>query len=147
MVGCDHATKHAAVQLLSARRPVELVPGLLDLRYAENHDTAFSLLHRFGLNGGASIVLASIALLGTLALALVWYRRRNLASPLENLGYGLALSGAIGNVADRLLRGFVVDFIHVRHWPVFNVADIAIVLGIGILGWIHVRGEAHPPPA
>jgi signal peptidase II len=43
MVGCDHATKHAAVQLLSARRPVELVPGVLDLRYAENHDTAFAV--------------------------------------------------------------------------------------------------------
>ena len=145
MVGCDHATKHAAVQLLSSRRPVELVPGVLDLRYAENHDTAFSMLQRLGVSGGGSLLLATVTVI-TIALAVVWYRRRRLASRLEHLGYGLALAGAIGNLADRLVRGFVVDFIHVRHWPVFNVADIAIVLGMAFLAWIHLRDQARPAP-
>ncbi len=55
------------------------------------------------------------------------------------------VAGAIGNVADRILCGYVVDFIHLSHWPVFNVADACVVVGLIALGLS--RSRARPAPA
>jgi Signal peptidase (SPase) II len=52
--------------------------------------------------------------------------------------------GALGNYLDRVFRGYVVDFIHVPHWPVFNVADIAVSVGIGLLVSTHLCNPARP---
>ena len=52
---------------------------------------------------------------------------------IEGLGYATALAGAIGNHGDRLFRGHVVDWIHVHHWPVFNVADACLVAGMALI--------------
>jgi len=51
----------------------------------------------------------------------------------------LVLAGALGNLMDRLMRGYVVDFFYLHHWPVFNVADIWIALGVGLLGLSAMR--------
>ena len=51
----------------------------------------------------------------------------------KRAGLVLVLAGAVGNYTDRLVRGYVVDFIHVTHWPVFNVADILICIGLALL--------------
>ncbi len=127
MVGCDHATKVSAKSALEGRSPLDLLSGVLDLRYTENHDTAFSVLDRLHFPGKAAV----ITLLGAVALAAIafaWWRRRS-APGIEQAGFALVVAGALGNVSDRLVRGYVVDFIHVAHWPVFNVADAAIVAG------------------
>jgi signal peptidase II len=131
LVGCDHGTKHAAQSSL-ARGAMELVPGVLDLRLTENHDTAFSLLSRFGVHGASTalMVLASLTVLG---IAGYWFARRNVASRWEQAGLPMVLAGGLGNLIDRAVRGYVVDFIHVHRWPVFNVADIAVVAGIGVM--------------
>ena len=131
LVGCDHGSKHAAQRSL-ARGALELVPGVLDLRLTENHDTAFSLLSRFGVHGASTplLVLASLTVLG---IAGYWYTRRNEASRWEQAGLAMVLAGGLGNLFDRVFRGYVVDFIHVHRWPVFNVADIAVVAGVGLL--------------
>ena len=131
LVGCDHATKLAAHTVLQGRT-LDVVPGVLDLRYAENHDTAFSLTH--GLHSPyKAAFLTVLAVLGVRAVALFWWRRRE-TSRAQQVGYAMLLAGAVGNVADRLARGFVIDFIHLRCWPVFNVADVLIVAGIAWLG-------------
>jgi signal peptidase II len=49
------------------------------------------------------------------------------------------LGGALGNMVDRIVRGYVVDFIHVKGWPIFNVADIAVVVGVGLMLLSRVR--------
>lgn len=132
LVGCDHATKHAAQTMLAGKQPVALVPGWLDLRYTENHDSAFSLFARAGVQGmsGWLGLMASVVLV---VLLVMWFRRRHQASTLEHLGFAFSVAGALGNIADRLFRGYVVDFIHLRYWPVFNVADIAVVIGVGLI--------------
>ena len=56
----------------------------------------------------------------------------------------LVLAGALGNLADRLARGYVVDFIHVHRWPVWNVADAWVVMGVGAL---MIAGIRAAPPA
>lgn len=140
LVGCDHATKHAARTLLPRPGAVEIVPGIFDLRYAENRDTAFSLTRALDFHDKASALVA-IALLGVVAIAWMWWRRRT-GPALEQAGYAMVVGGAVGNVLDRAFLGYVVDFMHLHHWPIFNVADVAIVLGAGM---IVVSGFRRPP--
>jgi signal peptidase II len=142
MVGCDHATKHAARTWLPRSGVVSVVPGLFDLRYAENRDTAFSLT-RSATFEGKSVVLASVAVLGLLLVCALWWRRRR-APPVEQVGFALVVSGAIGNVLDRVILGYVVDFFHIHRWPIFNVADAAIVAGLGLFVIAGLGSRAGP---
>ena len=124
LVALDLVTKIVAVATLSDRPPVELIPGVLDLRLTRNSGAAFSLA------GGATVLLSLIAMLVVVVVAVT---ARRLASTAWALVFGGMLAGAVGNLIDRIfrspgpLRGHVVDFIHIHHWPVFNVADSSIV--------------------
>jgi signal peptidase II len=150
LVGCDHATKLAAKAALEGATPLSIIPGLLDFEYAENRDTAFSLSRGWAHPAKAWLLLG-LALLVLAAVLAVWWRRtapprharRGLhlrkARPLEHAAFALIVGGAIGNVVDRAGHGYVVDFIHVHRWPVFNIADIAITLGALLIGWTAVR--------
>src|SRR4051794_39796460 len=121
LFGCDHATKIAAHAELSAGRAVPVVNGVLELRYAENHDTAFSLLYNLGIPRVPSVLFAASAI--ALGLVVVmWIASRKRASRAQHVGFALVLAGALGNVVDRAMRGYVIDFIHLTRWPVFNVA-------------------------
>jgi signal peptidase II len=141
LVGCDHATKVVARVTLRGNAPRSIVAGVLDLRYAENRDTAFSLLHRFGGPAKEALILG-MSLLAVSAIAVAWWKRRRAASLLEHAAFTLVVGGAVGNVVDRIARGYVVDFIHVRMWPVFNVADMAICVGGALVGVVMMRARA-----
>jgi lipoprotein signal peptidase len=126
---CDIVTKSVIVATLSDRAPVRLFGGLLTLRVSRNPGAAFSI------GTSMTVVFTAIAV-GVVAFILRTSRRiRSLAWAVT---LGLLLGGATGNLADRLLRypgplrGYVVDWIQVPHWPVFNLADSSIVCG-GIL--------------
>lgn len=146
VVGCDHTTKHVARSQLATSGPLELVPGLLELRYVTNTDTAFSIL---GGHLGADVrflVIILMQLAVTVAI-LVWISRRwQVAATLERAAGAVLLGGALGNLLDRLVRGHVVDFIHLKFWPVFNVADIAICVGVGLF-WLATRAHSPQEPA
>jgi signal peptidase II len=149
LFGCDHATKLAAQATLSQGHAVDLVAGVLELRYAANDDTAFSLLRTFGVARTPSLLLAAsaAALLGVVA---TWSASRKRASRIQHVGFALVLAGALGNVVDRAMRGYVIDFIHLTRWPIFNVADIsvvavAILLALGAL--LPARASRSAPPA
>ena len=138
LVGCDHATKLVATGL---ERNLDIMPGVLELTYTQNHDTAFSLLRAVAWPGKIWVIVAAQAL-GSIAVAWVWFRRRARASTLEHVGWSLVLAGALGNAIDRVARGYVVDFIHLHHWPVFNVADVVIVLGLAAVLGATARANA-----
>ena len=132
LVGCDHATKAAAQGTLASGRIITLIRGLLDLRYTRNFDTAFSLTRAWS-SEHKSLWLTGTAVVTTLFVVGWAYFRREEASLHERLGVTLILAGALGNASDRLVRGYVVDFIHLAHWPVFNVADMLVVAGVGLM--------------
>jgi signal peptidase II len=139
LVGCDHATKVVAKITLEGGRTHAVIPGILDLVYAENRDTAFSLTRNLvgPLKGWLLIGFSCVAVV---AIAVAWWKRRGRASAMESVAFVLVVAGAIGNVADRIAHGYVVDFIHIHRWPVFNVADMAICAGALLMG-IRLRRE------
>jgi signal peptidase II len=134
LVGCDHATKGVAKAELETGGVREVIGGLVSLRYVENTDIAFNLLRwvpetiRFP----ALLVTGALALV---ALGFLLFRARGAAwLPLAALI--LVTAGAVGNYADRVFRGYVIDFVHLKHWPVFNVADVYVTVGYALLaGW------------
>jgi signal peptidase II len=130
LVGCDHGTKLAAQSWLDA--PITLT-SFVELRCTQNHDSAFSLSRALAIPDRPH-VLAALAGLVLLVVAAMWWRRRGAATLLEHVGFACVIAGALGNVSDRLMRGYVVDFIYVRPWPFyFNVADILVVVGAALL--------------
>jgi signal peptidase II len=137
LVGCDHATKLAAESSLRDHASLAVVPGVVDLSYIENHGVAFSALERLSLHPPAWALVA-LALATTAVVVVAWARRRGARWP-EHAGFALLVAGALGNAIDRIARGHVVDFIHVRFWPVFNVADVLVVAGIAWLMLLRVR--------
>jgi len=120
----DQATK-ALVR--SAIDPGEQhdVAGPLSLVNVHNRGVAFGFL-----GGGGAIVL--VVTLAALAL-LLGYFVRHAERPLLWLPTGLVLGGAVGNLIDRVHQGYVTDFIHLPHWPAFNVADMCITGGVAAL--------------
>jgi signal peptidase II len=130
----DLVTKVLAVGALEGREPVRVLGGLVYLQILRNPGAAFSMAT------GMTWVLAIVAI--AVVVAIVWLSRR-LGSTGWAIGLGLVLAGALGNLVDRIFRapgplqGHVIDFISVfapngEAWPVFNVADSAIVVG-GVL--------------
>ncbi len=149
LFGCDHVTKLAAEQTLSHRPAVDIVRGVLELRFTTNDDTAFSLLHNLGIARTPWLLIgtSALALLGVVAM---WIASRKRATRAQHVGFALVLAGALGNVVDRAIRGSVIDFIHVTHWPIFNVADVSVVAGVILLGLSAVFRRSNPdsrPPA
>jgi signal peptidase II len=136
-VACDQTTKHVATRALEGGRVVTLVPGLFDLRLVHNPGIAFSLLNGFGAAALVGVAIAVLAL-----LAVTWWRMRHRGA-LVQAALALVAGGALANLWDRIARGAVVDFMHLAHWPVFNVADVAIVAGAMLLA---IAGRsAHAP--
>lgn len=130
----DQTTKAWAVKALSRGDIKEVIPGLLNFAYAMNTGAAFSILDNNGDHGrwGLSIVAMVAAVL---VLYFFWRTPRTDDRVLG--GLAMLLAGIIGNVTDRTRLGFVVDFIDVQfgnwHYPTFNVADVAICTGAGLL--------------
>ncbi|MBX3232656.1 MAG: signal peptidase II [Labilithrix sp.] len=142
LFGCDEATKSVARERL-AEGSVEIVRGAVELRYVQNDDIAFSAFRQLGVAHSPAFlaVLALVGIIGAVGLAIAstrWCAR---------VGLALVIGGALGNFADRVARGYVVDFIHVHGWPVFNVADIAVVVGVGVLLLSRMRKEKEAPPS
>jgi signal peptidase II len=145
LVGCDHATKGVASAELGAGSVRELVRGVVDLRYVENTDVAFNLLRwvpetirRPGLLFFGAVAVVALVLLLIRARGQPRMRRWALV---------LVTAGAVGNYLDRLVRGYVVDFVHVEHWPVFNVADAYVTVGVLLMaiGFLCRRPSDAPP--
>jgi signal peptidase II len=121
----DQAIKSMVDGSMRVGESITLVPGLLSLTYIKNDGGAFGIL------GGSQMIL----LVGsTVAVVVVlWMLLSGRPSMLTMLGCGLILGGAVGNLLDRLSSGEVTDYIHFSFWYIFNAADAAIVVGVGLL--------------
>lgn len=129
LVVLDQYSKHLAVLYLSAGKTVDIIPGVFELHYLENHGVAFGMLQDMRwIFIPVSIILTAV---------LVWLLVR---SPLRDNGLFrfscyLCLAGALGNMIDRFALGYVVDFLYFKliDFPIFNLADCYVVIATFLL--------------
>jgi signal peptidase II len=107
------------------------VAGPVNLTLSHNKGVAF------GLAGGGGVLLLAFTL-GALALIVYLFAQEPQRRGMW-IAVGLLVGGAIGNLVDRIRAGEVTDFIAVGSWPPFNVADVAITLGVAVLAWAYLR--------
>ncbi|WP_026608198.1 signal peptidase II [Methylocapsa acidiphila] len=116
---------------IEARQPVRLAP-FFDVVYAKNPGISYSLLR--AQSPVERVALLALTLAATICIG-VWLWRAS--TRLVGLGLGLIVGGALGNAVDRIAYGFVADFYHFHvgsfSWYVFNLADVAIVIGVALL--------------
>ncbi len=129
----DIGTKLWVMDSFTLYESVKVLP-FFNLTYVHNPGAAFSFLAEH--SGWQRWFFAGIALLVTASL-MVWMYKTPADHRLPNFAYALIIGGALGNLFDRLVHGYVIDFldfyIGTSHWPAFNIADIAICLGAGLV--------------
>lgn len=126
VVAGDQYTKHVISTTFLPDESRIVIPHVVYLTYVQNSHGAFGL---FGSHPLLLAAFASAVLIGFF----LWYRSTGNAGMTTHIAFGLILGGAIGNIADRMRLSYVVDFIDFRWWPVFNVADSAISIGVCLL--------------
>ena len=140
--GLDRITKIWAAANLPGE-PIDVVPGVLTLRFTTNSGGAFSI----GQSAPWFFVGVTAVVVAIILATSFRHTSRTVGASL-----GLVLGGALGNLTDRAirapgLRGRVVDFIDFHVWPVFNVADSVIVVGAILLAWVGFRERTEHPEA
>jgi len=122
----DQFTKWMVLRAFVPGESLPLIPSILHLTYVQNTGAAFGLLK----DRTSAFIALSIAV----SVWILWELFRNRPQGALRLwGLALVLAGALGNLVDRVRLGYVVDMIDLRIWPVFNVADSAITIGVGLL--------------
>ena len=130
LIVADQLTKMWAVtQLHNVERVISVIDGVFEFRYAENPGVAFSMLE-----GQRWIFIPVTLVIGGIILAMM-LRSPLRRYPLFNITCVLILSGAIGNLIDRIAYGYVIDFLYFRliDFPIFNFADCCVVIGAILL--------------
>ncbi len=129
LVGIDQLTKWLAVQFLKGDDPLSVIPDIFSFTYTENRGAAWSM---FEGQQWLLIGVTSVMIVGLLAVLLSGrFRRHRLAT----FGGILVVAGGVGNLIDRVFRGYVVDFLQTdfMDFPIFNVADCFVVVGAVLL--------------
>ncbi|MCD7867394.1 MAG: signal peptidase II [Clostridiales bacterium] len=126
----DQCAKLLAARFLQNRPSVALISGVLELSYLENRGIAFGLFQ----GGAGFFAVMTLAFLALILYIVLRIPRQRFYRPLFCL-LALLTSGALGNLIDRIFRGYVIDYIYFSliHFPVFNLADIYVVLSVFLL--------------
>ena len=131
VVLCDQATKFLVREYLQLSQSVP-AEGFFRITHTYNTGSAFGLFQ------GQNTPLIVVAFAGIFILGMI-YRSQRPPSNLLRLSLGLQIGGAVGNLTDRLLFGHVTDFLDVGAWPIFNLADSSIVVGLVLLAWVFLK--------
>lgn len=124
----DRFTKSMIVGSVSQGESLRAIPNIFHITLVLNKGTAFGLFK----TQEPFFVLLSLFVISFIILY-VW--KNKLRDVTLSIALGLILGGAVGNLIDRIRFGYVIDFLDFRIWPVFNIADSAITIGLAILAW------------
>lgn len=127
IIGIDQIVKAIIASSMTVGQSIPVIQNIFHITYIQNTGAAFSMM------SGRTVLVAiftAVVLIGLLASMIYNYKKMD---KVLKLCYALIISGGLGNLIDRFSRGFVVDMFDFRVWPVFNVADIAICVGCGLL--------------
>ena len=127
LVVLDQLIKHWATAALLPVGSMEVLPGIVELRYCLKDGMAVSMLA-----GKQGLLIGVTSVMLVAVLVMLFVRKMPLA---ERIAWTLVLGGGVGNLIDRVLNGVVVDYINVlfMHFAIFNFADICVCVGVGLL--------------
>lgn len=127
VLSVDQLTKFLVTRSLFYSQTIPVIKGIFNLTLVHNRGAAFGILK----NQTPLFIFSSV-----LAIILIFLNLKNGKNKKSyNIFLSLILGGALGNLIDRLLFGYVIDFLDFRIWPVFNIADSAITVGAVLLSW------------
>lgn len=133
VMAVDLISKYVVVQRFELGESIPILP-VFSVTYARNYGAAFSFLADH--SGWQKYFFLGLAVIISIALIVMLFKN-SATLKLQNSAYALIIGGAIGNAIDRAYHGYVVDFLHfywgIYHYPIFNIADVAIVCGAGLL--------------
>lgn len=120
----DHITKYLVTSTMTLYQSIPVIPRVFHITYVRNPGAAFGILP----NQRLFFVVVTLVVLGVL----IYFANQQGNSDLLLTSFGLMLGGAVGNLIDRIFWITVIDFFDFRVFPVFNIADSAIVIGVGL---------------
>ncbi len=132
----DQVTKHLVSSQLAVGEEVQ-VAGPFSIHHVHNSGIAFGLFDRAT---GIVIALTAVAVIWML----VFFARAGARHPVLPVALGLLIGGSVSNLLDRVRLGHVTDFLDLRYWPAFNLADMCIVVGVVLLVSTMLSGEGSP---
>ncbi|MDO6617538.1 signal peptidase II [Pseudomonadota bacterium] len=139
----DQLSKQWVLANFELYESIQLLP-IFNFTYVRNYGAAFSFLSEAG---GWQRWFFTIIAVGFSTLLTIWLRKQSASLWRTNLAYTLIIGGAIGNLVDRLMHGYVVDFIDfywkTSHYPAFNIADSAIFIGAALIIWEAFKPETQ----
>ncbi len=127
----DQASKYLITQSIDLYQSWAPLPGLarvFQFTFTTNTGAAFGIFPQLG---GMFVIVAIVVI----ASIIVFYHHLPVENFWVRVSLGLQLGGALGNLFDRLTRGYVVDFVDIGFWPIFNLADLSIVIGVTLLAY------------
>ncbi|MCR3922593.1 MAG: signal peptidase II [Firmicutes bacterium] len=122
----DQGTKWFITHTMTVRQSIPIIKNVFHITYVRNPGAAFSLLAN-----RTSLLIVVVVIIIIIIMVILY--RLPVEDKLLRVALTFLLAGALGNLIDRIRFGYVIDFLDLRVWPVFNVADIAIFIGIGLL--------------
>jgi signal peptidase II len=135
ILAVDQWTKFSVQERLPLHHTIPVVKGFFNLTHVRNPGGAFGVLG--GIKGGVGSALFVLVSLIAVGIILVLFHKTKENKEIVYFAFSLVLSGAVGNLIDRIRYGEVIDFfdLHISsfHWPAFNIADSAITVGIGLI--------------
>lgn len=136
----DIVSKLIISRICTLNNSVSIINNFFNITYTHNYGGAWSILS----SSTIIITIISFVVIG----GIIFYLYKNkINSRVEKIGYALLLGGAIGNLIDRIIYGYVIDFLDFNifgyNFPIFNIADICIVIGIFIIIVMQVKGEFY----
>ncbi|MEG6617096.1 signal peptidase II [Peptococcaceae bacterium 1198_IL3148] len=130
----DLLSKHIVQSSMELNQSIPVVENIFHLTYILNPGAAFGMLA----NQTTFFIVITVAIIIGM---MVFYKHIRREGLLVQLALGMIAGGALGNLIDRLRYGKVVDFLDFRVWPIFNLADTAIVMGVALVIWQMLKGE------
>lgn len=123
----DQITKRLILTSMDVNNSIAIIDGIFHITYIQNRGAAFSILQE------KTSFLIIMQIIVILVIAVYIIKKRKSEGKVLLTGLSLIMAGGFGNLADRLVYGYVVDFLDFRVWPIFNVADISVCVGCGLL--------------
>lgn len=126
----DQITKILVVNQLLPGENIEIIKNIFSIIYTNNTGAAFSIL----LGKRIFLIVVAVLIIGVL---LYYIKRNKIEKKIDIIALSFVIGGSLGNLVDRIVRGYVIDFISIKignyNFPIFNVADILIVVGVFLL--------------